>query len=259
VRVNEGLRPGGQAAIDTGSQNGAMPTFQRGDATIHYEEHGSGHPVLALAPGGMRSAGSWWAKVPWNPVAELTGHRVITMDQRNAGSSTAPVTGDEDWGTYAADQLALLDHLGVPRCHVVGMCIGGAFIARLLTTAPERFDRAVALQPIGLADNRAAFHEIFDGWAAELEPSHPEAGPQQWASYRANLYDGPDPLFSVPTSALAEVGSPLLVLRGDDRHHPRAASELMAATVPGARLVERWKGPADLPAATETIATFLAG
>jgi pimeloyl-ACP methyl ester carboxylesterase len=234
-----------------------MPTFQRGDATIHYETHGEGRPILALAPGGMRSTASAWAKAPFNPVTGLTGHRVITMDQRNAGDSTAPVTGDEGWGTYAADQLALLDHLGVERCDLIGMCIGGAFIARLLTTAPERFDRVVAMQPIGLAGNRDAFHEIFDGWAAELGPAHPEAGPEAWAAYRAALYDGEDPLFSVPTDALAGVSSPLLVLRGNDRYHPIAASELMAATVPGARLVERWKEPEHLPATAETITAFL--
>ncbi|MDQ2709152.1 MAG: alpha/beta hydrolase [Actinomycetota bacterium] len=236
-----------------------MPVLQRDDVEIHYEEHGAGFPVLTLAPGGMRSAGDWWAKMPWNPVAELAGdYRVITMDQRNAGSSRAPVTGDEGWSTYAQDQLAVLDHLGVERCHVVGMCIGGAFIARLLTSAPQRFARAVALQPIGLDGNRDAFHEMFDGWAAELAGDHPEAGPDAWARYRANLYDGDNALFSVPESVLPTITTPLLVLRGDDIYHPRSASELMAASVPGARLIERWKDPEHLPAAASAIAEFLA-
>ena len=239
-----------------------MPTFQSGDAHIHFAEHGAGFPVLTLAPGGMRSAGDLWAKMPWNPVAELTGtHRVITMDQRNAGASTAPVTGAETWATYTADQLALLDHLGIERCHLVGMCIGGAFIAGLLATAPERFERAVVLQPIGLdgeESNRAAFHEMFDAWAQELLSTHPEAGPEQWAAYRAALYDSEHTLFSVPTDALAAISQPMLVLRGDDQYHPPAASELLATSVPGARLIERWKAEADLPAASAAIAEFLA-
>lgn len=243
-----------------------MPTFQHGEARIHYTEHGTGFPVLTLAPGGMRSAGDWWAKMPWNPVAELSGtHRVITMDQRNAGASTAPVTGTETWATYAGDQLALLDHLGVERCHVIGMCIGGAFIASLLTAAPERFERAVVLQPIGLDGsanggdgNRAAFHEMFDGWVEEQLAAHPEAGPEQWAAYRAALYDSEHTLFSVPTDALAGITHPMLVLRGADQYHPAAASELLAASVPGARLIERWKDEANLPAAAAAIAEFLA-
>jgi pimeloyl-ACP methyl ester carboxylesterase len=237
-----------------------VPVVTRDDAEIHYEVHGSGFPVLTLAPGGMRSAGDWWAKMPWNPVTELAAdYQVIAMDQRNAGSSRAPVTGNEDWDTYAADQLAVLDDLGVERCHVVGMCIGGAFIAKLLTSAPERFARAVALQPIGLDGNRAAFQEMFDGWAAELAPAHPEAGPDAWVSYRSNMYDGENTLFSVPDSVLPTIGAPVLVLRGDDVYHPRSASEVMASTVPDARLVELWKDPEHLPAATAAIAEFLAG
>jgi pimeloyl-ACP methyl ester carboxylesterase len=207
----------------------------------------------------MRSFGDMWAKMPWNPVAELAGgYRVITMDQRNAGSSTAPITGDEDWDTYAGDQIALLDHLSIDRCHVVGMCIGGAFILKLLATAPERFARAVPLQPIGLHDNRQAFHDMFDGWADEVRPSHPEVGDGAWTAYRSAMYDVEDQLFSVPTSALASIDTPMLVLRGDDQYHPRSASELLAATAPNARLIERWKDEEHLPAATTAIAEFLA-
>lgn len=236
-----------------------MPVLRRDDVEIHYEEHGSGFPVLTLAPGGMRSAGDWWPKMPWNPVAELSGdYRVITMDQRNAGFSTAPVTGDEDWATYTADQLALLAHLGIERCHVIGMCIGGAFILKLLTTAPERFARAVSLQPIGLDANRQAFHDMFDGWAAELRPVHPEAGDREWAAYRSAMYDVEDQLFSVPASVLPTITTPMLVLRGDDQHHPRSASELLAGTAPNARLIEQWKDTQHLPAATSAIAEFLA-
>jgi pimeloyl-ACP methyl ester carboxylesterase len=236
-----------------------MPTFERGDLRIQYSENGSGFPVLALAPGGMRSAGAFWARAPWNPVAELaTTHRVITMDQRNAGGSWAPVTGAESWASYIGDQLALLDHLGVERFHAVGMCIGGPFMLGLLQAAPERVERVVALQPIGRDDNQEAFEELFDEWAAEQGPQHPEAGPSEWAAYRKALYEGDDVLFSVPESFLPTITAPLLVLQGNDLYHPRSASRLLAASVPGATLVERWKGAADLPAARAAIAEFLA-
>ena len=33
-----------------------MPTFERGDVSIYYEEYGSGYPLLLFAPGGMRSS-----------------------------------------------------------------------------------------------------------------------------------------------------------------------------------------------------------
>lgn len=234
-----------------------MATFDRDGATLHYDEHGTGFPVLALAPGGMRSAARFWDQVPWHPVTQLAGsHRVIVMDQRNAGASTAPVTGTESWATYTADQLALLDHLGVNECAVVGMCIGGPFVLGLLQAAPERVARAVVIQSIGLDGNRDTFHEMFDLWAGGIGADHPEASPAAWAAYRSAMYDVDHPLFSVPTSFLPTVTAPVLVLQGDDVHHPLSASRLIADGVPGATYVERWKDDA-LPAAQRRIADFL--
>jgi pimeloyl-ACP methyl ester carboxylesterase len=233
-----------------------VATFERDGAVLDYAVHGSGFPVLALAPGGMRSAAAFWERMPWNPVAELAAtHRVIVMDQRNAGASTAPVTGTETWATYTADHLALLDHLGVDQFAVAGMCIGGPFVLGLLRAAPTRVARAVVLQSIGLDGNRATFHELFDTWAAELAADHPEAGPAAWSGYRAGLYDVDDVLFSVPTAFLPTITAPLLVLQGDDVYHPRSASRLIAESVPGARLVEQWR---DEPALPTMIAEFLA-
>jgi pimeloyl-ACP methyl ester carboxylesterase len=137
------------------------------------------------------------------------------------------------------------------------MCIGGPFILGLLQAAPERVGRVVVLQSIGLDDNREAFEEMFDGWAAEHAPNHPEAGPAEWAAYRKALYGGDDALLSVPESVLPTLTAPMLVLQGNDLHHPRSASRLLAASVPGATLIENWKSPADLPAARAAIAEFL--
>jgi pimeloyl-ACP methyl ester carboxylesterase len=239
----------------------AVETFERAGATIRYAVHGSGFPVLALAPGGMKSRAEAWTKAPWNPVAALADrYRVVVVDQRNAGGSTAPVTGTEDWDTYTADHLALLDHLGVERFHAIGMCIGGPFVLNLIRTAPDRVAKAVALQPIGRdATNRDLFYELFDGWAVDKHGEHPEAGPEQWAGYREGLFGGGHTLFSVPDAWLATITTPLLVLQGADPYHPTSASRFLAASVPGARLVEDWKEPADLPATATTIADFLAG
>ncbi|HVL82877.1 MAG TPA: alpha/beta hydrolase [Pseudonocardia sp.] len=236
-----------------------MATFTRDDTTIHYEEYGAGFPVLLIAPGGMRSAIGAWANAPWHPVEQLAPrYRVIAMDQRNAGASVGPITASDGWGTYTADQLALLDHLGVRRCHVLGMCIGGSYIVNLLRTAPERFVAAVVLQPIGLDGNRGAFHEMFDAWAADLADARPEIDPATWVGFRDGMYGGDEPLFSVPTAQLAEIATPLLVLMGDDRFHPQSASRLLAGTAPNARLVQRWKDPADRPAARAAVEEFLA-
>ncbi len=236
-----------------------MEIFSQGDVRLAYVEQGSGPVVLLIAPGGMRSAASWWDRAPWNPVEHLAGtHRVNAMDKRNAGSSTAPVTGTETWSTYTADQLALLDHLGVDSFAVLGMCIGGPYALGLAAAAPERVTGVVALQTIGLDGNRHAFEESFDAWAAELAPQHPEADAATWASYRSGMYADDHTLFSVPDAELGSITTPLLVLPGDDLHHPRRASDLLASAVPGARVVERWKDPVDVPAARSAVAEFLA-
>ena len=74
-----------------------MPVFERPDAELHYEVHGSGFPLLLFAPGGLSSQLEYWrhspsnpaAPPPWmNPMADLAGRfTVIGMDQRNAGNS----------------------------------------------------------------------------------------------------------------------------------------------------------------------------
>lgn len=235
-----------------------MTIFRHGDVHLAYTDQGSGPAVLLIAPGGMRSAASWWDRAPWNPITQLAEtHRVIAMDQRNAGGSTAPVTGAETWSTYTGDQLALLDHLGVDGFAVLGMCIGGPYALGLARAVPERVRAVVALQTIGLDGNRDAFEESFDAWAGELAADHPEAGPREWAAYRDGMYGGGHTLFSVPDADLPTIATPLLVLPGDDRFHPRSASTLLA-TVPGAQVVPHWKDPADVPAARKAVARFLA-
>lgn len=243
-----------------------MPTFDRKDPatgraiTIHYEEQGSGHPVLALAPGGLNSAGALWDRAPWNPVTQLADEfRVIAMDQRNAGASSGPITGGDGWHSYAEDQLALLDHLGVDRFSVIGMCIGGAFILKLIETAPQRVAAAVALQPIGLEDNRQVFHDLFDTWAAERRQDHPETSEEDWAAFRESLYGGDNTLWSVPDEAIPQFTTPLLVCMGADQYHPSSASRRLAELAPNATLIERWKDEECVPDARKAAREFLLG
>src|SRR2546422_747868 len=114
-----------------------MPTFEHHGASIYYEEFGQGFPILTFAPAGLQSVIKVWSSpsAPVNPTTEFAAtFRVIAMDQRNAGGqSRAPITAQDGWHTYAADHIALLDHLRIDRCHLYGQCIGGSFIISLLT------------------------------------------------------------------------------------------------------------------------------
>ena len=215
--------------------------------------------MLLIAPGGMRSAISYWERTPWNPIEHLSGrYRVIAMDQRNAGGSTAPVSGNDGWHTYTTDQLALMDHLGVDRFHVVGMCIGSPFCMGLIQAAPARVVSAVLFQPIGLDDNREAFYQMFDSWADELRrTSQPAVADGDWNRFRSNMYDG-DFLFHVDRDFVRTCQTPLLVLAGNDLYHPASTSREVAELAPNAELIERWKDGQAAAAAKDRVVSFLA-
>jgi pimeloyl-ACP methyl ester carboxylesterase len=235
-----------------------MTEFVRGDAHLHYDDHGSGFPVLLIAPGGMRSEAGFWSNTPWNPIEQLAPrYRVIAMDQRNAGRSTGPIEPSHGWDTYTADQLALMDHLGAARFHVAGMCIGGSYIMNLIKTAPDRIASAVMFQPIGLDDNRQAFYDMFDSWAAEVGPDHPEASPADWSAFRQRMYGGDEFLFTAGDEAVAACPTPLLVLLGNDLYHPASCSRRVAKLAPSANLIEQWKEPEHNASARAAVDAFL--
>jgi pimeloyl-ACP methyl ester carboxylesterase len=230
----------------------------RGEIRIQYEVHGTGYPLLLLAPGGMRSGMAFWRRTPFNPVVELSAHfRVIEMDQRNAGASRAPVSATDGWHTYAADQLALLDELGVERCHLLGGCIGGAFALGLVAAAPWRVSAAVLQQPIGNSGtNRETFRALVEGWAEELLRDRPDVTREALAGLEANLYDH-DFVYSVTREQVARCPVPLLVLRGDDEYHPAATSEEIVSLAPRAELISKWKTGDDLAQAVARVTAFL--
>jgi pimeloyl-ACP methyl ester carboxylesterase len=237
-----------------------MEIFTRGDVRLVYEAFGDGPAILCLAPGGLSASRmETWRRVPWNPLKELAGtYRIVAMDQRNTGTSFAPIAAGDGWGSYAEDQLALMDHLGIQTFAVVGMCIGGAFIMRLLEEAPERVTAAVALQPIGFDGNRATFLGLFDAWRREVTDQHPEARDADWSAFRSALFGADRLTWSVDDQLLPTVTQPLLVLQGDDEYHPSSVSQKLATLVPSASLIERWKDPVDAPDADAAIKEFLA-
>ncbi len=238
-----------------------MPTFEHHGATIYYEEFGEGFPILTFAPAGLQSIIDVWngPSAPVNPITEFAANfRVIAMDQRNAGGqSRAPITAQDGWHTYAADHIALLDHLGIGKCHLYGQCIGGSFIMSLLKAQPERIASAVLAQPIGrvgpMKPGRAA---RFDAWAKTVS-DHPEATEQVLDAFYQNLY-GPGFVYSVDRAFVSTVRTPCLVLAGNDEAHPFPISEEVAKLLPNAEFIPEWKtGPA-LVTAKIRIKEFLA-
>ena len=220
-----------------------MATFKRDQITLNYETYGSGFPVLLFAPGGMRSAMSFWQGSPWNPIETLQNDfQVVAMDQRNAGSSTAPVSADDGWETYTQDHVALLDHLGIEQCHVLGGCIGGPYCFGVIKAIPDRICSAVLQQSIGVENNQALFFEMFDQWADAIKSSHPEASTEDWESFRSNMFEQ-EFVYNVDREFVRNIETPLFVLMGSDAYHPESISREIAAIARNATLIESWQNP----------------
>jgi len=58
-----------------------MPFYEKGDVRIHYEETGSGFPMLLIPGGGLNSTPAFFTgSSPFNPMVEFKGeYRCITM------------------------------------------------------------------------------------------------------------------------------------------------------------------------------------
>src|SRR5213594_2558368 len=238
-----------------------MPSIEHHGASIYYQEFGRGFPILPFAPAGLQSTIEVWRRpaAPVNPITEFAADfRVIVMDQRNAGGrSRGPITAQDGWHTYAADHIAVLDHLRVDRCHLYGQCIGGSFIMSMLKSQPRRIASAVLAQPIGrvgaMAPGRAA---RFNAWAETLK-DHPEATPQVLDAFHQNLY-GPGFVYSVDRAFVSSCHTPSMVLAGNDEAHPYPISEEVARLLPKCEFIQEWKQGAPLAAAKVRLKEFLA-
>ena len=239
-----------------------MPTIEKNGATLYYEVHGSGFPVLTFAPAGLQSTIDVWngPMAPINPLRDFTSkYQVIVMDQRNAagGRSRAPITAQDGWHTYTSDHLAVLDHLKVDKCHLYGQCIGGSFIMSLIKMAPERVASAVLAQPIGrVGDMKAGWPARFEEWARSLE-GHPEATDDVLDAMYKNLY-APGFLYAVDREFVKQVKTPCLVLAGNDEAHPYPISEETDRLLPHSEFVTDWKTGEHVEPARKKVLDFFA-
>jgi pimeloyl-ACP methyl ester carboxylesterase len=234
-----------------------MPSFEHAGVSLYFEEYGAGHPLLLFAPGGMRSSIEFWHRSPIDPMVELASDfRVIAMDQRNAGRSRGAISGADGWHTYTSDHLALLDHLGIQRSHIMGGCIGGSYCFNMIKTAPQRVAAAVIQNPIGLKDNREAFREMFDGWAKELKAQRPELTESAFARFRENMYGG-DFVFSVSRDFVASCPTQMILLNGSDIYHPAEISTEIARLNPRIEVISEWKTPEAAKEAVKQVRAFL--
>src|ERR1700704_2413581 len=106
--------------ITVGTENGSP-------IEIHYEDHGSGQPVV-LIHGYPLNANSW---EPQERELLAAGYRCVSYDRRGFGRSSQPTVG-YDYDTFAADLSALLEHLDLRDVVLCGFSMGTGEVPRSL-------------------------------------------------------------------------------------------------------------------------------
>ncbi len=116
-----------------------MATAHLNGIDVYYERSGEGPHLLYLNGSGATLATTALLLAPFATSFDLAAH-----DQRGLGQTSVP-PGPYAMADYAADALALMDHLGWETCLVAGISFGGMVAQELAVTAPERVERLALL------------------------------------------------------------------------------------------------------------------
>jgi pimeloyl-ACP methyl ester carboxylesterase len=173
----------------------------RDGVRLHYEEAGSGTPLIFV----HEFAGDWRS---WEPQMRCFSryYRVITYSARGFRPSDVP----EDPAAYSQahardDVIAVLDHLGIDRAHVVGLSMGGFAALHVGIAHPSRA-RSLVVAGCGYGaapDQRPKFERECEAAAQGFERQGAEAArqyaigptrvqhqnkdPRGWAEFAAQL------------------------------------------------------------------------
>ncbi|HWD27622.1 MAG TPA: alpha/beta fold hydrolase [Rhizomicrobium sp.] len=119
-----------------------MATFDSSGFSIAYDDiggPGEGRPMV-LVHGFTSNRAENWRRLGWYGALERRRTRIVALDCRGHGESAKP----HDPAAYSraamtGDILALMDHLEIPRAHILGFSMGSRLALGAALTAPERF------------------------------------------------------------------------------------------------------------------------
>jgi pimeloyl-ACP methyl ester carboxylesterase len=229
-------------------------------ARIAYDVDGSG-PAVLLIHAGVANRTMWEDQV----AALKDAYRVIRHDTRGYGETE---TGAVEFSNRA-DIAALLDHLGEPAAHVVGLSRGGQIALDFAIESPDHVRSLTVVaggiggyespdevaaetwEPVEAMWKQKEWDKLTD-WETAFWADGPGQSPDRipevrrrvhaWVleNYRAEKEEGqPQPLDPPAVGRLGDLRAPLLVMLGtlDDPGTVESMRHL-AASVPGARLEE---------------------
>lgn len=144
----------------------------RNGVRVAYERYGVTGPLLVLLPCWIIvHSRSWKAQIA--DLAQCC--RLLVIDGRGNGASDRPIGFEAyTYAEYVADALAVMDHLGVGQCTLVGFSKGGPQAALIAQARPEQIDAVIFIAPVGpistevrLARAKAFITALpaYDGWS----------------------------------------------------------------------------------------------
>src|ERR1700712_3815966 len=114
-----------------------MPTLERPDGTLVYDVTGAGPPLFLVT--GLGGSRGYWASILPELSARFT---VVTHVHMGTGQTVSRRT-THSVEALAADVVALMDHLGIAKNHLVGHSTGAAVGQGMAQDTPERLDHVV--------------------------------------------------------------------------------------------------------------------
>jgi len=133
-----------------------MPTALVNGIDVYYERSGEGPRLLFCNGSGQNLETSGMLVDVFTARFDTVAH-----DQRGLGRTAVP-PGPYTMAEYAADALALADHVGWDTFRLVGISFGGMVAQEIAVTAPERVERLALLctSPGGSGGSSYPLHEL---------------------------------------------------------------------------------------------------
>uniref|UniRef100_A0A7S3WMX9 AB hydrolase-1 domain-containing protein n=1 Tax=Emiliania huxleyi TaxID=2903 RepID=A0A7S3WMX9_EMIHU len=103
------------------------------EVSLSYRKFGSGQSKIVMIMGTAAPQDAWQRQVD----ALSHSHQVCVFDNRGVGSSSVP-DGPYSTEAMAEDTIALMDHLGWRRAHIVGFSLGGMVAMKLASLNRHR-------------------------------------------------------------------------------------------------------------------------
>jgi pimeloyl-ACP methyl ester carboxylesterase len=245
-------------------QGGAGSFYERGPVRIHYEEFGTGFPLLLISGGGLNSSISRLTRMPFNPIEEFKGeYRCIAMDLRNSnsGQSSGPLEIDRPWESHTDDQLGLMDHLGIDKFMALGFCVGAPLIWNLMERAPDRVVAAVMAQPSGYwpEEPERFYKGNMSGWGPDFAQRRPDITMEMVEAFLTKMYKDIDFVITVTRDFVRNCQTPILTLPDDTPPHPYDVAMEAAMLAPkGEVSMFPWKEPPErIRLAVRQVRSFL--